>query len=133
MQRTFPGRFITCALLGVLATGAACGGQEPFQPPPGSELNVSAVPPPPISGGTLLITRDDVAVAADADRDLVWIVDTRSQGVPRQVRLQAGDEPGRLVEDGAGRVHVALRRGAALATPRARAASTCSATSRRCS
>ena len=30
--------------------------------------------------------------------------------------MQAGDEPGRLVEDGAGRVHVALRGAGAVAT-----------------
>ena len=37
-------------------------------------------------------------------------------GTTVEIALQAGDEPGRLVEDAAGRVHVALRRGGALIT-----------------
>ncbi|WP_438003770.1 cytochrome-c peroxidase [Sorangium sp. So ce321] len=73
-------------------------------------------PPPPISGGTLLIARDGhTAVAADPDRDGVWVFDTDG-GEPRAIPLERGDEPGRVVEDGAGRVHVALRRAGELAT-----------------
>jgi DNA-binding beta-propeller fold protein YncE len=69
----------------------------------------AAVPPPPISGGTLLALNDGShAVAADPDRDAVYVVDLAA-GTAKTVALQAGDEPGRLVEDGAGRVHVALR------------------------
>lgn len=72
--------------------------------------------PVPISGGTLLITGDGLtAVAADPDRDRVSIVGL-SDGTVRTVILQPGDEPGRVVEDGAHRVHVALRRGGALVT-----------------
>jgi hypothetical protein len=65
---------------------------------------------PPILGGTLLISRDDrLAVAADPDRDRIWIVDL-VQGRPRQeVVLSPGDEPWRVAEDGAGRFHVVLR------------------------
>jgi mono/diheme cytochrome c family protein len=75
------------------------------------------VPPPPISGGTLLVTRDGrVAVAADPDRDRVWFVDLAGRAVLAGVSLERGDEPGRLVEDHAGRVHVALRRGGAVVT-----------------
>lgn len=75
------------------------------------------VPPPPISGGTLLITRDGrVAVASDPDRDRVWFVDLPGRAVLAGVSMERGDEPGRLVEDAAGRVHVALRRGGALVT-----------------
>ncbi len=73
--------------------------------------------PPPISGGTLLVTHDGLtAVAADPDRDRVLIVDLASGTVTHTVTLTPGDEPGRVVEDGAGRVHVALRRGGALVT-----------------
>ena len=73
--------------------------------------------PPPISGGTLLVTRDGTrAVASDPDRDLVYIVDLAKGVVLETVVLSKGDEPGRLVEDGAGRIHVALRGGAALVT-----------------
>lgn len=77
----------------------------------------SGRPPPAISGGTLLATRDGrTAVAADPDRDVVWIVDLAQAALRKQVPLQPGDEPGRLVEDSAGRVHVALRGGGALLT-----------------
>jgi mono/diheme cytochrome c family protein len=82
---------------------------------PPSELGDAKRPPPPISGGTLLVTKDGLAVAADSDRDGVWLVDLATKAV-RAVALQPGDEPGRVVEDGAGRVHVALRGSGAVAT-----------------
>src|SRR5690349_1749809 len=63
----------------------------------------------------VLPPEDGVAVAADADRDLVWLVASPS-AAPTSVGLHAGDEPGRLVEDGAGRVHVGLRGAGAVAT-----------------
>jgi DNA-binding beta-propeller fold protein YncE len=83
-----------------------------------------AVAPPPISGGTLILLHDGQSVAAaDPDRDAVYIVDLRARrltvhggGVRWAVALQAGDEPGRVIEDGAGRVHVALRGSGLLAT-----------------
>ncbi len=66
--------------------------------------------PPPISGGTLAIDpTGSFAVAADPDRDRVSIVDLNTHGV-RHVELDAGDEPGRVAVDSAGRAHVALRR-----------------------
>ncbi len=78
---------------------------------------VASVAPPPISGGTLLVLADGVtAIVSDPDRDAVYVVDTATATVTATVALQAGDEPGRLVEDGAGRVHVALRGGSALVT-----------------
>ena len=46
----------------------------------------------------------------------MWIVDLTQKKLERSVPLQPGDEPGRLVEDAQGLVHVALRRGAALVT-----------------
>ncbi len=74
-------------------------------------------PPPPISGGTLLVTTDGrYAIAADPDRDLVYGVDLASGGFLYTITLTPGDEPGRVVEDGHGRVHVALRSGGALVT-----------------
>jgi hypothetical protein len=77
----------------------------------------ASVPPPPISGGTLLVTSDGThAVAADPDRDSLYVVDLHTQTVAFTIGLHAGDEPGRLVQDGAGRVHVALRSGGALLT-----------------
>jgi DNA-binding beta-propeller fold protein YncE len=72
---------------------------------------------PPISGGTLAVLSDGrTAVASDSDRDLVYVVDLVAAKLTAAVALQPGDEPGRLVEDGAGRVHVALRRGGAVVT-----------------
>jgi hypothetical protein len=95
----------------------------PEEPEAGSVLKASAGEgtqlgaPPPISGGTLLMLADgSTAVAADPDRDLIYVVDTGEKVLLSTVTLTPGDEPGRLVEDGAGRVHVALRSGGALAT-----------------
>ena len=77
----------------------------------------ATTPPPPISGGTLIgLQTGSIAVASDPDRDALYIVDTSGAALLKTVALQAGDEPGRLVEDGAGRVHVALRSGGALVT-----------------
>lgn len=77
-------------------------------------------PPPPVSGGTLIVLGDGVtAVAADPDRDAVYVVDLTDLQAPRlrsTIPLQRHDEPGRLIEDGAGRVHVILRRAGALVT-----------------
>ena len=75
-----------------------------------------AVAPPPISGGTLVVLTDrKTVVAADPDRDRVYVVDVPGRAVRATVTLLDGDEPGRGVEDGATRVHVALRRGGAIA------------------
>ncbi len=71
----------------------------------------------PITGGTLLVTRDGSrAVVSDPDRDRIIQVDLASETILSDTPLDPGDQPGRLVEDGAGRVHVALRRGGALLT-----------------
>jgi hypothetical protein len=71
--------------------------------------------PRPVSGGTLLVTRSgQFAVASDQDLDAVTVVDLASGRVHGVVQLSPGDEPGRLVEDQNGIVHVALRRGGAI-------------------
>jgi mono/diheme cytochrome c family protein len=76
-------------------------------------------PPPwgvPITGGTMIVAHDGLhAIIADPDRDRVMSVDIAS-GVTKEVALAKDDEPGRLVEDAAGRIHVALRRGGAVVT-----------------
>jgi hypothetical protein len=85
---------------------------SPFQPQYGSTVS-APVAPPAISGGTLRILDDGhTAVAADPDRDQVYIVDLVSKSV-RTVVLNPGDEPGRVAIDGV-RAHVALRRGGAV-------------------
>lgn len=70
----------------------------------------------PISGGTLLVTRDgSTAVASDPDRDGVWIVDLPGRRV-RSVALEPDDEPGRGAEGADGEVYVVLRGGGAVVT-----------------
>ena len=98
--------------------GTAFIDPPPTGPRPSFPATVTAsVPPPPISGGTLLVTRDGTtAVAADPDRDAVYVVDVAGMTLRSTITLKAGDEPGRLVEDGEGRVHVALRGSGALVT-----------------
>ena len=77
----------------------------------------AAVAPPAVSGGTLLVLSDKTTVAAaDPDRDAVYLVDLASRAVTATIAIEPGDEPGRGREDGAGRVHVALRRGGAVVT-----------------
>ncbi len=70
----------------------------------------------PVTGGTLLVTSDGkTAVAADPDRDLVSMVDLPTRTLVAQLELPTGAEPGRLVEDASGQVHVLLRRGGGIA------------------
>jgi hypothetical protein len=64
----------------------------------------------PVAGGTLLVTKDGHAIASDPDRDLVHVVDLAKQKVV-SVPLEAGDEPGRVVEGPAGTVYAVARRG----------------------
>jgi hypothetical protein len=96
--------------------GGMIGGMG-FMPSLPSTVTRSASVVPSISGGTLLALADgNTAVASDPDRDLVYVVDLQNNKLTSTITLQAGDEPGRLVQDGAGRVHVALRKGGALVT-----------------
>jgi len=68
----------------------------------------------PVVGGTLLVTRDgQTVVAADPERDSVFLVKSSSHALTT-VPLSAGDEPGRVAEGPDGTVFVALRRGGAL-------------------
>ena len=87
-----------------------------FPPNPGAMVSLASAPPA-ISGGTLRVLADGLtAVAADPDRDRVYVVDLGTRTLSTTVPLSAGDEPGRVIEDAAGLVHVALRRGGAIAT-----------------
>ena len=123
-------------LCAVALIAAACGSEDidihgesaerPGLPPdlfmPTGAPVSAEVAPPPIQGGTLLVMRDGVtAVAADQDRDQVFVVDLPSRSVISVFTLNRGDQPGRLVEDNSGNVHVALRRGAAVISLAARA------------
>src|SRR5689334_6506597 len=117
MDRTFGKRtaISTCCgsiLVGLLLT-PACGAYEPTQQPPSppahdDTVTMLDVAPPPISGGTLVMVDDQTAVAADADRDRVWIVDVAGRKVLHELRLPDGSEPGRVLKDAQGRAHVLL-------------------------
>ncbi len=101
--------------------GAAGGGVFPGTGsinPPNFDTTVSAADPPPaISGGTLAILPDGVtAVAADPDRDTIAVVNLTTNTLTANIALQPHDEPGRLVADAVGHVHVILRSGGALVT-----------------
>ncbi len=87
---------------------------EPGNQPTFGQTVSQTSAPPPISGGTLLMLKDGrTAIAADPDRDRVFVVNLDT-AISAEVVLQDGDEPGRSVEDGSGHVHVVLRRGAAV-------------------
>lgn len=89
------------------------GNVTPPPPPPPT----AAATPPPISGGTLLVLRDQTrAVASDPDRDRIYVVDLIGNKRSAVLNLESGAEPGRLVEDADGRVHVALRGAGAVLT-----------------
>jgi len=97
---------------------ASCTTRDPSVPDP---TVPSPEPPPPwgvpITGGTMLVTQDGAyGVVADPDRDRLVAIDLVRETTAGVRALTAGDEPGRLVEDGAGRIHVALRRGGAIVT-----------------
>jgi cytochrome c553 len=106
---------------GISGASAPPGDAGPFTPssgPPnfGSPRNAER-PARPLIGGTLLALPDGrTAVAADPDRDRIYVADYATQTVLADIELQPGDEPGRLTDDDQGRVHVALRAGGALVT-----------------
>jgi mono/diheme cytochrome c family protein len=99
--------------------GAGSAGmiRSPFMPQIPSAVTHAATPVPPLSGGTLLALADgNTVVASDPDRDVVYVTDLTTNTVRAKIAFKAGDEPGRLAQDAAGNVYVALRRGGAIAT-----------------
>lgn len=81
-----------------------------FQPELPGAVFTAAQPPPPVSGGTLLVLRDQkTAIVADPDRDQVLVVDLTNMAVTRTLTLDAHAEPGRADDDAAGHVHLVLR------------------------
>src|SRR4051812_591286 len=75
-----------------------------------SPVVTAAHAPPAVSGGTLLALQvGGRAVVSDTDRDRLLVVDVENFTVLAEIALGAGAEPGRLVEDAAGRVHAVLR------------------------
>jgi mono/diheme cytochrome c family protein len=117
MDRTISKRrylISTLVAAGAAATLPACSSPE-LPPEVSDPVLIAEKAPPPISGGTLIVTSNGKAVAADPDRDRIWLISLSSREVT-SVALQEDDEPGRVIEDGAGRVHVALRSGGAIVT-----------------
>jgi mono/diheme cytochrome c family protein len=95
--------------------GDGVGGSGGPQPVFDEPAKTSAKPPAPLIGGTLMVLKGGTtALVADPDRDQVQIVDLSGNRVTATIALSAGDEPGRAVQDAAGLVHVAARRGGAL-------------------
>ncbi|HEV7559505.1 MAG TPA: hypothetical protein VGO00_28710 [Kofleriaceae bacterium] len=97
------------------------GGDDDFPPFQGPQPDfgptvTQPTAPPAISGGTLaILANGTTAVVSDPDRDHIYVADLTSATKLADIALQPHDEPGRIVEDAAGRVHVVLR-GGALAT-----------------
>jgi mono/diheme cytochrome c family protein len=104
------------ALVAALSVGGlSCGfnSNDPRADAPTVSLDDA---PPPISGGTLLVTRDQrFAIASDPDRSAIFVVDLRAGSV-RRIEAPARSEPGRAVEDDTGAVHVVLRAASGLLT-----------------
>ncbi|HKU42869.1 MAG TPA: cytochrome-c peroxidase [Polyangiales bacterium] len=93
------------------------GGLVTISPGFGGPPTSAEQAPPPISGGTLLTSADgSTLVAADPDRDAIYLIDVAKRALVRRIALAPGDEPGRAVQDKSGTVHVALRGGKALAS-----------------
>jgi mono/diheme cytochrome c family protein len=77
---------------------------------------VADVPPPAISGGTMLVLSDGRVLLADADRDRVHVVSISPARYEADIVFEAGVEPGRSVEGTNGLVHVVLRGAGDVAT-----------------
>lgn len=99
-----------------LFTFAGCDDVIDLDPLDERPVVEAQVRPRSIIGGTLTITADGVAVAADPDRDVVHVVDLDQRSVRSTIGLKPGDEPGRVVEGRAGVAHVVLRGGSGIAT-----------------
>jgi mono/diheme cytochrome c family protein len=94
----------------VLATLTSC--QEPDEVPVEVDNRapvLADVPPPAISGGTMLVLSDSRVLVADADRDRVHVVSISPPRYDADILFEDGVEPGRSVEGTNGLVHVVLR------------------------
>ena len=81
-----------------------------------AELVASGPHSAPISGGTLEVTEDgQIAVVADAQRDTITLVDLTHAQPPVVIKLEEGDEPGRIALAKNGYAYVVLRQANAIA------------------
>lgn len=116
MRPTHPRRAIALLLMTLAgsAVAAGCSGTDTLVP--SEDIVVAEKAPPPINGGTLAIAPDGhTAIAADTDRDVVWIVDVDASALKAKVALKDGDQPGRVAIDKDGNAHVVLMAGGAVA------------------
>jgi len=99
------------------AGGGFPGGEGGLDVGTFTEELVEADPAPlPIAGGTLaIIAQGTQAAVADPDNDQVVVIDLESMTHTATIPLAIGDDPGRLVEDAGGRLHIALRAGRGIA------------------
>jgi mono/diheme cytochrome c family protein len=113
------------ALTVAAMTCAGCELDDPISPngftapdPPSYQETVIAdVRPPPIMGGTLLVSRDgSAALVADPERDRVVLVDLVKMSVRNALPTGEGSMPTRLAEDAERRAHIALRGSGELVT-----------------
>ncbi|WP_143825710.1 c-type cytochrome [Nannocystis exedens] len=103
--------FAVCSLV---LTG--CQDAIDLDPLDNSPVVESTVRPPPILGGTLTLTDDGIAIAADPDRDLVHVVDLDAGEVRHTIALEPGDQPHRVALGSDGLAHVVLRGAGGIAT-----------------
>jgi DNA-binding beta-propeller fold protein YncE/mono/diheme cytochrome c family protein len=116
MRPTHPRRALALLLMTLAGSSiaAGCSGTDTLVPP--EDIVVAEKAPPPINGGTLAIAPDGhTAIAADTDRDVVWIVDVDASALKAKVQLNDGDQPGRVAIDKDGNAHVVLMASGAVA------------------
>jgi mono/diheme cytochrome c family protein len=105
--------------VGCNALDAADEGSGRLVPTDDRQAIRASAPPPPLSGGTLLVTRDSAyAVVADEARDRVSVIHLATRELLGHVSLDVGAQPGRLAQSSDGLVHVVLRRAGAVASIR---------------
>lgn len=109
---TYPRLLTLFACLGL----AACEDKIDLDPIDETTPVEAEVRPPAILGGTLTLTPDGLAIAADPDRDLVHIVDLDAGQVRHTITLKPGDLPHRVVLGSEGLAHVVLRGAGGIAT-----------------
>jgi mono/diheme cytochrome c family protein len=100
-----------------LVAAPGCTDTIDLDPVDDTPVRQATVRPPAISGGTLAIDASGtVAVAADPDRDQLYIVDLTIDQLRHRVALEPGDEPGRVAFGSADLAHVVLRGSGQIAT-----------------
>ncbi len=101
---------LTLALCVVVVGGLTCAG-EPGAVSPDEPARATNRQPAPLFGGTVAVSTDgQTAAVSDPDRGRLLLVDLPSMRLLAHVALGAESEPGRAVDDGAGRFAVVLRR-----------------------